>query len=90
MGKTDNIAYGAVNLPNTTGSFQLEVPTWRPMRGWTEESYNFFLGGPPKLMNSDPVVKNLDQRRYMTSMSSGTIFIQCDVLKKAFKVQDAI
>jgi hypothetical protein len=49
MGKIDNIAYGVVSLPNTTGSFELEVPTWRPMSGWSEESYNFFLGGPPKL-----------------------------------------
>ena len=60
MGKIDNIAYGVTNLPNATGSFTLDIPTWRPMRGWIEESYNFFLGGPPKLQNSDPVVKNLD------------------------------
>ena len=49
MGKIDNISYGVVNLPNATGSYTLDVPTWRPMRGWTGESYNFFLGGPPKL-----------------------------------------
>ena len=84
MGKIDNIAYGVTNLPNATGSFTLDIPTWRPMRGWTEESYNFFLGGPPKLQNSDPVVKNLDQRRYLTSMSSGTIHITVDVLMKGF------
>ena len=88
MGKIDNIAYGVTNLPNATGSFTLDVPTWRPMRGWTEESYNFFLGGPPKLQNSDPVVKNLDQRRYLTSMSSGTIHITVDVLMKGFKAQN--
>lgn len=58
MGKTDCLAYGVVNLPNTTGSFELEVPMWRPMSGWLEESYNFYLGGPPKLKNSDPVVKD--------------------------------
>ena len=85
MGKIDNIAYGVVNLPNQTGHFELDVPTWRPMRGWTEESYNFYLGGPPKLQNSDPVVKNLEQRRYLTSMSSGTIHVACDVLMKGFK-----
>ena len=49
MGKIDNISYGVMNLPNQTGHFNLEIPTWRPMRGWTEESYNFYLGGPPKL-----------------------------------------
>ena len=88
MGKIDNISYGVINLPNQTGHFDMEIPTWRPMRGWTEESYNFFLGGPPKLQNSDPVVKNLDQRRYLTSMSSGTVHLVCDVLKKGFKAQN--
>ena len=88
MGKIDNIAYGVANLPNCTGSFSLDVPTWRPMRGWTEESYNFFLGGPPKLQNSDPVVKNLDQRKYLTSISSGTVHVQCDVLMKGFESQN--
>ena len=58
-GKLDTIAYAAVNLPNETGSFDLEVPTWRPMTGWREESYNFYLGGPPKLLNADPIVKDL-------------------------------
>ena len=61
-GKIDNIAYGVTTFPNKVGSFELEVPTWRPMSSWYEESYNFFLGGPPKLVTSDPVVKNLDQR----------------------------
>ena len=88
MGKIDNIAYGVVNLPNQTGTFELEVPTWRPMRGWSEESFNFYLGGPPKLVNSDPVVKNLESRRYLTSMSSGTIHISCDVLMKGFADQN--
>ena len=88
MGKTDNIAYGIVNLPNTTGSFELEVPMWRPMSGWLEESYNFYLGGPPKLKNSDPLVKDPKQRQYLTTMSSGTIHVQCDVLMKNFAAHD--
>ena len=88
LGKFDNIAYGVVNLPCTSGSFELEIPTWRPMSGWSEESYNFYLGGPPKLQNSDPVVKNLDQRKFLTTISSGTVHIQCDVLMKSFQAQD--
>ena len=50
-GKMDNIAYGVVNLPNKGGSFELEVPTWRPTNGWGDEASNFYLGGPPKLQN---------------------------------------
>ncbi len=84
-GKLDNIAYGIVNLPNETGSFDIECPTWRPMSGWREESYNYYLGGPPKLVNSDPIVRDLNQRRYLTSMSSGTVHIHCEVLMKAFR-----
>ena len=76
----DNIAYGVINLPNHSGSFELEIPTWRPMSGWSEEAYNFYLGGPAKLLNSDPIVKNLDQRRFLTTMSSGTVHIQVDVV----------
>ena len=84
-GKIDNIAYGVVNLPNETGSFEIECPTWRPMSGWREESYSYYLGGPPKLLNSDPIVRDLNQRRFLTSMSSGTVHIHCEVLMKAFR-----
>ena len=87
-GKLDNIAYGVLNLPNETGAFDLECPTWRPMTGWNEESYNFYLGGPPKLTNTNAVVKNLDQRRYLTTMSSGTVIVHCEVLMKGFRAQN--
>ena len=82
--KEDSIAYGVVNLPNECGFFDLEVPTWRPMSTFAEESYNFYLGGPPKLVNSNSVVKNPEQRKYLTTMSSGTIHIQCEVIKRNF------
>ena len=84
-GKLDTIAYGCCNLPNETGSFNLEVPTWRPMTGWREESYNFYLGGPPKLVNTDAIVKDLSQRSTLTSMSSGTVIVHCEVLMKGFR-----
>ena len=87
-GKLDTIAYGVVNLPNETGAFDLECPTWRPMTSWREESYNFYLGGPPKLLNTDPIVRDLSQRRFLTSMSSSTVIIHCEVLMKAFRDQN--
>ncbi len=58
------------------------------MTGWREESYNFYLGGPPKLLNTDPLVKDLSQRRYLTSMSSGTVQVHCEVLMKGFREQN--
>ena len=87
-GKLDTIAYGCIKLPNETGAFDLECPTWRPMTGWREESYNFYLGGPPKLLNTDPIVRNLNKREIITSMSSGNIIIHCEVLMKAFSDQN--
>jgi hypothetical protein len=86
-GKHDTIAYGICNLPNETGSFDLEVPTWRPMTGWREESYNFYLGGPPKLGETGVIVRDLQQRQYLTSMSSGTVTVHCEVLLKGFREQ---
>jgi hypothetical protein len=57
------------------------------MTGWREESYNFYLGGPPKLVDADSFVKDLGQREYLTSMSSGTIIVHCEVLMKGFRDQ---
>ncbi len=88
FGKLDTIAYGVVSLPNETGAFDLECPTWRPMTGFREESYNFYLGGPSKLTNTDPIVKDLSQRKFLTSMSSGTIIVHMEVLMKAFSDQN--
>ena len=76
-----------MNLPNETGSFDLECPTWRPMTGWREESYNFYRGGPPKLVNADDYVANLDTREMLTSMSSGPVTVHCEVLMKGFRDQ---
>ena len=58
------------------------------MTGWREESYNFYLGGPPKLTNTDAVVKDLNQRHFLTSMSSGTVIVHCEVLMKGFREQN--
>ena len=53
INKYDVISYGVMHLPNETGSFTLECPTWRPIVGWREEALNFYLGGPPRLTDSD-------------------------------------
>ena len=58
------------------------------MTGWSEESYNFYLGGPPKLQNTNAVVKNLEHRKFLTTMSSGTVIIHCEVLMKSFRSQN--
>ena len=60
------------------------------MTGFREESYNFYLGGPPKLVNTDAIVKDLNPRRFLTSMSSGTVKIHMEVLIKGFRLAPRI
>ena len=84
-GKIDTISYGVVSLPNEVGSFDVECPTWRPMGGWKDESYSFYLGGPPKLLNLDPLSRDLSTRQELSTMSSGTVHIHCEVIMKAFE-----
>ena len=57
------------------------------MTGWREESYNFYLGGPPKLSKTDPIVKELDKRNMITSISSGNIVVHCEIVMRAFRDQ---
>ena len=87
-GRQDNIAYGQVTLPNKPGFHILECHTWRPMAGWQEEAYNFYLKAPSKLYDGNVVTKNLDQRKFLTTISSGTIYVQCECLMKNFAAQD--
>ena len=49
-----------------------------------DESYSFFLGGPPKLTTLNPLTKDLNLRENISTVSSGTVYIQCDVILKNF------
>ena len=75
-GKIDAVAYGSVPLPNQAGTFEMECPTWRPMGNCVDESYSFFLGGPPKLTTLNPLTRDLTLRENISTISSGTIHIQ--------------
>ena len=79
-GKIDTIAYGVDSLPTSAGSYQLKATTWRPMSGWIDESHNFFLQNPPKLASNQALAQNTDQRPHLTTVGSGFVHIQCDVL----------
>ena len=79
------VSYGILTLPNSAGAFELECPTWRPMTGWKDEAFTFYLGGPPKLVNSDPISKDLGKRAQLTSISSGSVHVHCEVIMKNFK-----
>ena len=83
-GRQDNIAYGIVTLPNKPGYHAIEMHCWRPMSTWQEEAYNFFLGAPSKMYDGNIVTKNVDQRKYLTTIASGTINIHCECLLKNF------
>lgn len=84
MGRIDLFSYGVCNLPCTTGLFTLDCPTWRPIGNWRDEAMAFFVGGPPKLTNEDALNKNLDLRKKIKTVSSGTVHIELEVLIKNF------
>ena len=53
-----------------------------------DEAHAFYLGGPPKFTTLNPLTKQLTLRENISTISSGTIHIQCDVILKGFKDLD--
>ena len=85
FGKVDCISYGSAVLPNEAGSFEFESPTWRPMGSLMDEAHAFYLGGPPKFVTLNPLTRQLTLRENISTISSGTLHIQCDVILKNFE-----
>ncbi|OMJ74224.1 hypothetical protein SteCoe_26914 [Stentor coeruleus] len=85
LGRIDLFSYGVCSLPCTTGYFMLNCPTWRPIGNWRDEAMSFFVGGPPKLTNEDALNKNLDLRKKVKTVSSGSVYIELEVLLKNFE-----
>ena len=86
-GRNDLVGYGIVDLPKVPGSHELECTTWRP-RGSRKQEYSaYFLGGHPRLSSSGMQVlykDAWDHRCQLTTVPSGTVYLQIDVLMKNF------
>ena len=86
-GRNDLVGYGIVDLPKISGSHELECATWRP-RGTRQQEYSaFFLGGHPRLSATGLQVlyrDAWDHRCQLTTVPSGTVYLQVDVLMKNY------
>mmetsp|Transcript_12731 Transcript_12731/g.18581 ORF Transcript_12731/g.18581 Transcript_12731/m.18581 type:complete len:192 (-) Transcript_12731:1032-1607(-) len=86
VGRIDLMSYGVCALPCTSGVFSLEVPTWRPLGKWYEETMAFFVGGPPRLLNQDILTADVSKRSQIKTISSGTLHLDLEVLLRNFGV----
>lgn len=58
------------------GSFDLTCQTWRPLGTSQQELSRRFVGGVPRLYDWSTLYKNaFNERTYVTSVGSGTVWI---------------
>jgi hypothetical protein len=74
--------YGHVALPDTTGTVDVDVKTWRPQGDLPSKMYEFFLGSAARL--KDPVYAEIPDRKAsalnrlgMLTESSGSVRFRC-------------
>jgi B9 domain-containing protein 2 len=87
FGTSDLAGYGFLHVPTSPGCHTIECPTWRPVGTDREEYYSFFLGGNPRLKRENFDVlyaKAWEQRCHLTTIASGKVHIQLDVILKHF------
>mmetsp|Transcript_84240 Transcript_84240/g.234632 ORF Transcript_84240/g.234632 Transcript_84240/m.234632 type:complete len:204 (+) Transcript_84240:166-777(+) len=82
FGRNDLEAYGFVHVPTSAGSFDVEVPTWRPLGSHKVEMASFFLGGRPQLKSLSVIHAEAGQRFRLVTESSGTVHLHLDVVLK--------
>ena len=87
FGTSDLAGYGFVHVPTSPGCHTIECNTWRPVGTNREEWYSFYLGGLPRLRKTSLDVryaKAWEQRCHLTTVASGKIHVQLDVILKHF------
>jgi hypothetical protein len=80
--------YCLINFPITTGSYELEVPLWRPLGSADQELRSFLLGETPSLLVPDPIYESAwkDRARIITT-SCGKIKFNLFVMTRFFHDQ---
>ena len=87
FGMSDLAGYGFLHVPTSPGCHTIECPTWRPVGTDKEEFHAFFLGGNPRLKRENFDVlyaKAWEQRCHLTTIASGKVHVQLDVILKHF------
>lgn len=82
FGRQELQGYGFCHIPSGAGSFDVEVPTWRPVGDTTQEMAAFFLGGVPQLKDTDLLFSKATDRKYLTTTGSGIVHIHVDIVLK--------
>lgn len=84
-GRYDMAGYAFINIPCTSGSHTLTIPTWRPLGNFKEELQGRFLGGKVRLTSQDMLyTKAWAERCRLKTISSGKIHIHMDILTRNF------
>ena len=81
--------YGFTHLPTNPGYHELEVRCWRPSGSLREELQSFFLGTSSCLVDEKVIFgKAWEARQNLTTISSGIVKINVNVLLRFFKEQN--
>ncbi|EFC48927.1 hypothetical protein NAEGRDRAFT_30379 [Naegleria gruberi] len=83
-GRNDFVAYGVLNIPSQGGYFELECPTWRPVGNLKDRIGDLVVGGRMQVKDLS-IVHNGEDRRKLTTISCGTVYIKLNVLLRNFK-----
>lgn len=80
-GRGELESYGYCSLPVSVGSYNLKCNTWRPLGTLSQELSSRFVGGVPILYDWSTLFKNANnERTYITSAGSGTIYLKINVI----------
>ncbi|GBG27460.1 B9 domain-containing protein 2 [Hondaea fermentalgiana] len=85
FGRVHLRGYGFTHLPCASGSYELDVATWRPMGTLKEEIAANFLGVTPQLRDMDLLFKKAwSDRCRLSTTSAGIVRVNVDILLRNF------
>mmetsp|Transcript_30887 Transcript_30887/g.35170 ORF Transcript_30887/g.35170 Transcript_30887/m.35170 type:complete len:187 (-) Transcript_30887:225-785(-) len=77
--------YGMLSIPMGAGSYDLEIPTWRPKGSTTEQWASYFLGARPELQYQDVLVCSSERFGFQT-YACGKVQVQFQIIQKDFNL----
>ncbi|KAL9644433.1 hypothetical protein ABK040_013661 [Willaertia magna] len=83
-GRNDFVGYGVLNIPTESGYFDLEVVTWRPLGSFKDQINEMIIGGRMQVKDLS-IIHNGEDRRKLTTISTGKIHVRLNVLLRNFK-----
>lgn len=81
--RIDLAGYAWCYIPTQPGRHVIEIPAWRPRGSFWEGLASFFLGGTPRYVKPEVVMKG-DSRFGHRCISTGVIEVEMNVVLKGF------